>query len=58
MQLKPNHTYTYQDRTITIYENGKPIVRQPFDSDNGKSFESEEQAMAWAQRCFPHVFVD
>lgn len=57
MQLRPTFTYTYQNSTITVYENGKPIIRQPFDSDNGNSFGSEEQALAWLQRYFAHLFA-
>jgi hypothetical protein len=57
MQLRPNYTHTYQSSTLTVYENGKPIIRQPFDSDNGKNFGSEEEALNWALKYFPHLFT-
>lgn len=55
--LNQSLTYTFHDRIITVYENGKPIIRQPFDSDNGKPFSTEQEALAWLQRYFPHLFT-
>lgn len=58
MRLKEHYTYNFDTKTgLAIYELGRLVVNQPFDSDDGKPFSDITDALAWAIVHFPDYFT-
>lgn len=57
MQLKEYITYTYENNKLNVYDHGKHIVYQPFNSDTGHPFRDVDEALNWLSRHFPDLFT-
>ena len=58
MRLKEHYTYTFNTKAgLAIFDRGELVVKQPFDSDDGKPFSDVTDALAWAIVHFPDYFT-
>lgn len=58
MRLKEHYTYTFDTKAgLSIFDRGELVVKQPFDSDDGKPFSDVTDALAWAIVHFGDYFT-
>lgn len=57
MRLKDHITYTFVDNKLNVYDRGRHIVFQPFNSDTGNPFREVDEALAWLLNYFPDLFT-
>jgi hypothetical protein len=57
MKVKEYVTYIYANGILDVYEHGKHILRQPFNSETGAGFKDQDAALAWLVSYYPNLFT-
>ena len=57
MKLKEYITYTFIDNKLDVYEYGRHVIYQPFNSDTGYPFKNVDDALAWLFAHYPDYYT-
>lgn len=57
MKLKEYIHYSFYQGKLDVFDHGKHIISQPFNSETGDSFRDVDQALAWLTKYYPELFV-
>lgn len=57
MKFKEFITYTFVRGKLDVFEHGKIVISQPFNSETGDPFRDVDQALAWLVKYWPDLFV-
>lgn len=57
MKIKEFVSYQYADGVLDVYEHGRHIIRQPFNSENGAPFKDQDDALLWLVHYYPDLFT-
>lgn len=57
MRLKEYISYTFSNGKLDVFDHGKHIIAQPFNSETGDPFRDVDQALAWLAKYWPQLFV-
>lgn len=57
MKLKEYISFTFSKGVLDVFEHGKHILHQPFDSETSVPFLNSDAAMAWLVHYYPDLFT-
>lgn len=57
LRLKDSIRITFNNDVLDVYNNDRHEISQPFHSDTGEKFQSQEEAMSWLVTYYPDYFI-
>lgn len=57
MRLKEFIRTTFTNNVLDVYNRNIHEVHQPFNSETGQRFQTQEEAMAWLIKYYPDYFT-
>ena len=56
MKLKESIHYSFYQGKLDVFDHGKHIISQPFNSETGDPFRDPDHALSWLVKYYPELF--
>lgn len=57
MRLKEYITYTFEGNKLNVYDRGRHVIYQPYNSSTSDPFKDADDALAWLFAHYPDYFT-